>query len=159
MKESNATLFREKNLKKAAGPEQLDGYLKVTGFGPWFVLLSAALILAAIFAWAFFGKLQSTVTGAGYAENGVLRCYVAQSELEEITEETTVMIEDTRGAVTNIDASLHSASELSNDLLFLLPEARWYCTVQIDCPLEDGLYTVTFYQREVAPAAFLMRGD
>ena len=159
MRNAEKTLFREKNLKKAAGKEQLDGYLKVTGFGPWFVLLAAALILAAIFAWAFFGKLQSTVTGAGYAEKGVLRCYVAQSELDEITEETTVMIEDTRGAVTNIDASLHSASELSNDLLFLLPEARWYCMVQIDCPLEDGLYTVTFYQREVTPAAFLMRGD
>lgn len=158
MSNTEKTLFREKNLKKAAGPELLDGYLKVTGFGPWVVLLAAVLVLAAILAWAFFGKLQSTVTGAGYAENGVLRCYVAQNELEEITEETTVMIEDIRGAVTDIDAGLHSASELSNDLLFLLPEARWYCTVQVDCPLEDGLYTVTFYQREVTPAAFLMRG-
>ena len=159
MKESNPTIFREKNLKKAAGPEQLDGYLKVTGFGPWVVLLAAALVLAAIFAWAFFGKIQTTVTGAGYCENGVLRCYVAQSAVGEITGETAVMIEGTRGEVTGIDAGLHSASELANDLLFLLPEERWYCTVQISCPLEDGLYTATFYEREITPSSFMTRGD
>lgn len=159
MSNNASTVFREKNLQKAAGPEKLDGYLKVTGFGPWFVLLAAALVLAAIFAWVFFGRIQTTVTGAGYCENGVLRCYVAQSELGEITEETVVMIEGVQGEVTGTDASLHSASEVPNELLFLLPDERWYSTVQINCPLEDGLYTVTFYQRELAPSSFLTRGD
>lgn len=153
------TVFREKNLQKAVGPEKLDGYLKVTGFAPWFVLLAAALVLAAVFVWVFFGRIQTTITGAGYCENGVLRCYVAQKELGEITKESVVMIEDVRGEVTGMDASLHSASEMPNELLFLLPDERWYSTVQIRCPLEDGLYTVTFYQSEIAPSSFLTRGD
>ena len=55
MEDTGKNLFRSENLKKASEPEQLDGYLKVTGFGPWFVLLAAALVLGAIFIWAFFG--------------------------------------------------------------------------------------------------------
>ena len=124
-----------------------------------FVLLAAALVLAAVFSWVFLGKIQTTVTGAGYCENGVLVCYVAQSELGEITEETVVMIDEVQGEVIGIDASLHSSSEIPNELLYLLPDERWYSTVQINCPLKDGLYTVTFYQREFAPSSFLTRGD
>ena len=159
MSNNAKTVFRDKNLQKAVGPEKLDGFLKVTGFAPWFVLLAAALVLAAVFVWVFFGRIQTTITGAGYCENGVLRCYVAQSELGEITKETVVMIEGVQGEVTGIDNSLHSASEVSNELLFLLPDERWYSTVQIKCPLKDGLYTVTFYQSEIAPSSFLTQGD
>lgn len=159
MSEKGNVLFREKNLKKASGPEDLDRYLKVTGFGPWMVLAAATLLLAAVFIWVFFGKIQTSITGAGYAENGVLRCYVAQSDQEKITEETTVIIDGVQGQVTGLDAGLHSSSELPNDLLFLLPGVRWYSTVQVRCPLEDGLYKVTFYQREITPSSFMTQGD
>ena len=158
MENTETTVFREKNLKKAAGPEQLDGYIKVTGFGPWFVVLAAALILAAVFVWAFFGKIQPVITGAGCCENGTLRCYVAQNEIAEITDETAVDIEGSPGSVTGIDMSLYNSSEISNDILFLLPDSRWYSTVKISCELEDGLYTVKFTQKAIAPASFMTRG-
>ena len=155
----NASLFREKNLKKASEPEQLDSYLRVTGFGPWFVLLAAGLVLTGIFIWAFFGKLQTTFTGAGYSENSTLICYVSQKEISEITKDTVADINGTEVKVTRIDQSLHTAAEIPNDVLFLLPDAKWYCTVKINCPLEDGLYTVNFHQEAVAPASFLTKGD
>lgn len=88
MENTETTLFREKNLKKAVEPEQLDGYLKVTGFGPWFVVLAAALVLAAIFVWAFLGKIQPIITGAGYCESGTLICYVARVKSERSASET-----------------------------------------------------------------------
>ena len=74
MTDTETTVFREKTLKKASDPEQLDGYLKVTGFGPWFVILAAALVLAAIFVWAFFGRVQTVISGAGYCKNGMICC-------------------------------------------------------------------------------------
>jgi hypothetical protein len=77
MTDTETTVFREKNLKKASDPEQLDGYLKVTGMGPWFVILAAALVLAAIFVWVFFGKVHTIVNGAGYCKDGMIRCYFA----------------------------------------------------------------------------------
>lgn len=158
MSDAGKTLFREKNLKKAAGPEQLDGYLKVTGFGPWFVVLTAVLVLAAIFAWAFFGRIQTTVASAGYCEGGVLRCYVAPGEITGITEETRAVIEGLQCGVTGVDDSPRDASEIPGELLPLLPDTPWFATVQIDCPLRDGLYTVTLY-RQTVPASFMARGD
>lgn len=158
MEDTANHIFREQSLKKAAEPEQLDGYLRVTGFGPWFVLLAAALVLAAIFVWAFFGKLQSVVTGAGYCENGKLLCYVVQKDAARITEETTVDIEGVPGTVTDVNLDLYDHRQVPNDVRFLLPESRWYSTVELSCPLEDGLYTVNFYQKAVAPASFMTGG-
>lgn len=157
-KENGSSIFREKNLKKAAEPDQLDGYLKVTGFGPWFVLLAAGLVLAAIFIWAFFGRMHMVIQGAGYCENGTLVCYVAQKEINGITEDTVAEIDGTEVTITGIDLSLYTASEIPNDVLFLLPDVKWYSTVKLSCPLEDGLYPVTFLQEAVAPASFMTKG-
>jgi len=158
MKESGKTIFREKNLKEASEPEQFDNFLRVTGFGPWLTLLSAALVLAAVFVWVFFGRFQTVITGAGYCKDGRLLCYVSQKELDGITDNTTVDVEGTAGEIIRFDPSLYTASDISNDVLFLLPDTRWYCMVVLDCPLEDGLYKVSFYRESVAPVSFMTQG-
>lgn len=40
----------------------------------------------------------------------------------------------------------------------LLPQADRYGTVQVSCPLESGLYAVTFSQKTAAPFALRMQG-
>ena len=158
MEEKRTSIFREANLKKAAEPEKLDGYLKVAGFGPWFVVLAAGLILAAFFIWMFFGRLQTSVTGAGYCSDGKLVCYVTQDEFEEISSKTAVDIEGLEGTITGTDDRLYAASEIPNDILYLLPDSRWYCIVEVACDGEDGLYTAVFLN-EVEPASFMSRED
>ncbi len=158
MEEKRTSIFREANLKKAAEPEKLDGYLKVTGFGPWLVILAAGLVLAAFFVWMFFGRLQTTVTGAGYCSDGKLICYVTQDEFDQIDQSTTVDIEGSEGRITGVDDNLYASSEIPNDVLYMLPDSRWYCVVEVSCSEEDGLYTAVFLN-EVEPASFMSRGD
>ena len=159
MEDTGKNLFRSENLKKASEPEQLDGYLKVTGFGPWFVLLAAALVLGAIFIWAFFGELHTTVTGAGSYEDGALVCYVAQKDVADITKSSTADVEGSQGVVTGIDADLYAASEIPKEVLSKLPDSKWYSRITVSCTKEeDGVYTVIF-QKPVAPASFMTRGD
>lgn len=158
MEETGNNLFREKNLKKASEPEQLDGYLKVTGFGPWAVLLAAALVLGAVFVWAFFGRLHTTMIGAGYCKDGTLVCYVTQKDFDSISEDTAADVEGTEGTVTGSVAELLASSEVPKDVLPRLADSKWYCRVTVSCPLEDGLYTVIF-QKPVAPASFMTGGD
>ena len=159
MTDTETTVFREKNLKKASDPEQLDGYLKVTDMGPWFVILAAALVLAAIFVWVFFGKVHTIVNGAGYCKDGMIRCYFAQNEISEITEGMTVDVQGASGTVTEVETSLFRAVDIPDDVLFLLPDARWYSTARIRCDLDDGLYAVTCPGKATAPASFLTSGE
>lgn len=159
MENTENKLFRKKNLKKASEPEKLDRYLRVTGFGPWFTVLAAAIVLAAVFIWVFFGKLQLTVSGAGYCEDGTLLCYISQQDSDEITNDIVVDVGGVKGRIIGIDPALHDSSEVPNDILFLLPDAKWYTTVKLSCPLDDGLYTVEFYEKEAAPASFMNEGE
>lgn len=159
MNESEKTQFKENTLQKAAGPDKLDGYLKVTGFGPWFVLAAAAFVLAAVIIWAFFGTIRTQIAGAGYSENGVLTCYVPRSEIGAITAESTATAGGAQGTVREIDSDLYSAFEVPREILALLPAASWYSMVQLTCPLEDGLYSVTFSQKSSAPFSLMIRGE
>ena len=158
MKENNKSRFREKNLKKATDPEQLDRYLKATGYGPWFVLLVAALVLAAIFVWAFFGEVMTVVNGGGYCKDGTITCYFARSEIDEIPVGAEVDIEGAKGEVIEIDRNLYSGNELPRPVIDLLPQEKWYRQALIRCDLNDGLYSVKYVEEETTPSSFLTQG-
>ena len=149
MEDSGKPLFREESLKRAAEPEQLNRYLKVTEFGPWMVILAGALVLAAVFVWSFFGVIRTTVEGAGYCKDGVITCYFSQETADNIP----------RGATVDIH-KLTVPRDIPNDVLFLLPDthSEWYYAFLIDCDLPDGLYSVKYYGEEIHPISFLMQG-
>ena len=153
------TVFRQKNLEKATAPEQLDGYLKVTGFGPWFVILAAACVLAAVFTWAFFGKIHTSINGAGYCQSREIVCYFAQNEIKDIPKGATVDVGSSQGTVTEIESDLYRAYDIPNEVLFLLPDSEWYSTARISCDMEDGLYSVAYHEEARSFASFMTQRD
>lgn len=155
------SLFIEKNLKKATDPEQLNAYLKVTGFRVWFVLLAAALILGAIFIWAVFGTIQPMIKGAGYCTDGTITCYFVQDQIKNIDIGDKVDINGNEGMVADINSDVYLDNDIPNDVLFLLPESRsgWYSSALISCSLADGLYSVVYYDDEIHPISFLAQGN
>ena len=155
MANTGKSVFREKNLKAAADPEQLDGYLKVSGFGAWVVVLAAAVVLAALFIWVLFGKVSTEYKGAGYCENGCITCYFALDDAEKLSKGSPVDIEspnaeDMQGTVSEIESSLYKEYDIPNEILFLLPDSDWYGTVKVSCDAEDGRYSVTYREESTA---------
>ena len=153
------SVFREQSLKKAADPEQLDGYLKVTGLGAWFVVLAAAIVLTALFVWVLFGKVQTQIEGAGYCENGSITCYFALDDVTKLSKGSTVNIEsmssnDIQGTISEIGSTLYREYDIPNEVLFLLPNSDWYGTVQVSCEIEDGLYAVSYLEESTALGSF-----
>lgn len=160
MDENEKSIFREKNLKKATDPEQLNRYIKVTGFSSWFVVIAAALILASIFIWAFFGKIKITIQGAGYCENGNIVCYFAQKDMKNLKPGEKVDIDGNEGKIIDLNSDLYLAYDIPNDVLFLLPEGdEWYSTASISCTLPDGFYSVEVLEKETRPISFLSGGN
>ena len=160
MDEDKNTLFREKNLKKAADPEQLGSYLKVTGFGADFVVISAALVLAAVFIWAFLGSVETVCEGAGYCKDGVINCYFEQKKTEEISKGMKADIGGNEGTVTKVNSDLYMSDDIPYEVLFLIPDngSRWYSTAKVSCDLPDGLYSVKITVEKDHPIFFLVNG-
>ena len=153
--------FREESLKKAADPEQLNRYVKVTGSGPWLEVAAAAQVLAAIFAWAFFGTVQTVIEGAGYCKDGIITGYFSQDTVDDIPKNAQVDIHGQPGVVVDTNSDLYLSWDVPNDILYLLPQSdsRWYATLLIRCDLPDGLYSVKYYGEEVHPISFLTQGN
>ena len=95
-------LFRKKNADKAASPEQLEDYIRVSNPSAWAVLAAFTILLVGICIWGVFGKLDTTVTAAAVkGENGVV-CYVRESDRAEIEIGMTVEINDAEYVITDI---------------------------------------------------------
>ncbi len=161
MSEEQKTIFREKNLKKAAEPDALNDYLKVTGFSAWFVVIAAALILAAVFLWAVFGKVTPVISGAGYCSNGMIKCYFEQSRMEELKKGAKVDVEGNTGIIEKIGNDLYMEYDIPYEVLFLLPKSdeQWYSYAMIRCDTEDGLYKVNYQEKEIRPISFMAEGS
>ena len=159
MNEDSGTLFREKNLKEAAAPEQLDTYLKVTGFSAWLAVAAAGLVLAAVFLWIFTARITNVVNGAGYCKDSVLTCYFPQAEITEISVGDSLDVNGTSCRIEHVNSDLFLSSDIPNEVLFLLPEARWYCTVDAAADLPDGLYSAEYEMAPITPASYLTKGE
>ena len=159
MNEDSRTLFREKNLKEAAAPEQLDTCLKVTGFRAWFAVAAAGLVLLALFLWVFCARIINVVNGAGYCKGGVLTCYFPQAEAEEISAGDSLKVDGTAYRIKNVNADLFMGSDIPNEVLFLLPESKWYRTVDAAADLPDGLYSAKYEMAPITPASYLTKGE
>lgn len=159
MENDKNTIFREKNLKRAQDPEQLANYLKVTGTKEWVVIAAAALVLAAVFVWFLFGKITTIHSGAGTNSDGALVCYFSREDTEELRPGVELKAEGTACTVTDVDTALYTAADIPNEVLYYLPESRWYSRVEADGhALADGLYRVSFSLDTEAPASMLSNG-
>ena len=160
MTEEQKTIFSENKLKKAADPDALNGYLKVTGFSSWSVVIAAALILAAVFVWAFFGKVTPVIRGAGYCNDRMIKCYFEQSRMQDLSIGAKVDVEGTEGTIEKIETNLYMKYDIPYEVLYLLPDSNetWYSTAMISCDVTDGLYRVKYQEDEILPISFLTEG-
>ena len=69
-------VFRQKTLDRISSPEQLTDYLHVTNPGIWVLFAVIILFLAALFAWATIGQLETTVPAKAAVADGTAQITV-----------------------------------------------------------------------------------
>ena len=55
---SKNSIFREKSIDRAAGPESLNDYIRVTSPSVWIALISLLVLLAGLLTWSIFGRVE-----------------------------------------------------------------------------------------------------
>ena len=152
-------LFREKNLKKATGAEQLAGGIKVTGFGAWLTVIAGLLLILSLLLWGFVGNIKDVAVGAGQCKDGVLTCYFCDEDIDSIEAGMKATVDNKELPIGSIDGRLYSPNDLPNDVLYFMEKSAWYRTAKINCDLPDGTYRVTVNVGVIRPLDFISGGE
>ena len=144
---SNKKIFREKSMEQLSTPEQLTGYLRVTGPGVWIVLAGLAVLLAGLLVWGIFGRLVSTVTVPAKVENGKAYCYVLQDDLRLFDKNTGKKNADSQNAGSK-SADKQDTGKKDDDMIGIIigdvhmeADPKDAVTATLDSSSEPELYS------------------
>ena len=162
MAESSNKLFRQKSLEQLSTPDQLTGYLRVTGPGIWILLSGIIVLLGGMLVWGMFGTIYATINAPVKVEGSQAMCYILNSDLNtsvesvEITIGDVEMTADTSTAQSVIldasaDPALYSSGYLSSGKLVYVLTA--------DTDLKDGVYDAKVVTESVRPLGLLLGNE
>lgn len=154
------SIFRKESLKKVSSPEELNDYIKVTSPGVWLAIAAVAALLIAAIVWAFFGRLDSSVTIRGIAQDGTVQCYVSDASAIGVGSRATVgNIDGTVKAVSRRPISREAAeASCGGDAydIYCLNLSDWNYVVEISAEqVPDGFVTASVVTVTVSPITFL----
>ena len=158
--EKEKKIFREKSMEQLSTPEQLTGYLHVTGPGVWFVLGGLIVLLSGLLVWGIFGRLVSTVTVPAEVKGGRASCFVLKDdiELKEEDDEITVWIGD-----IEMEADPKKADSVTLDASYApelystgyLGAGKNVVILYCNTSLKDGFYNAEVVRDELKPISLL----
>ncbi len=158
--EKNKKLYRDKAIENISTPEELSGYLRVTGAGVWIVLSGIIILLAGLLVWGFFGRIISSVTVPAKVENGTVWCFVLPADLGQSDDEIEIYIGDVELTADPKDAQTLTLDVSGDEELFRSGylSAGKNVTVlraQSTTTLTDGYYDAEIVTDELQPIRLL----
>lgn len=132
-------IFRKESLDRISSPEQLNDYLKVTNPGVWAVLAAVIFFIVGILIWSVFGRLTTTVTLDGKAEDGIITVACTSEQAKNLEPGMKEKIWDE-------ESTILSVSEPGNGGMV---------TVTLKTSLPDGTYPVEVVTESIKPLSFL----
>ena len=154
----NNKIFREKTIEQLSSPEQLSGYLKVTGPGVWFVLIGIIVLLAGMLVWGTFGQVISTVTVPASVSGGTLSCYILGADLAEADQEVEITIGDILVEAKMEDAKTRIMSADDDPHLYAsqyLSAGKEVKVLTAPTDLADGFYSAKVTSEIIRPISLL----
>lgn len=158
--EKGSQLFRKKSLDRISSPEELNDYIRVANPGVWLVLIGIVVLLGGMFAWAMFGKLDTTVNAVCVTEDERTTCYVSEDHIGKLKKGMKVILSD--GTECSIQGFAHEAVTAENALseynLYVSGFAAedWLHPMKLDRTLLDGVEQVKIVVDSVSPISFIV---
>jgi len=151
-------IFREKSMQQLSAPEQLTGYLRVTGPGVWVTLSGIIVLLAGLFFWGTFGTIISSVTAPAEVKDGVVSCYILTTDLNSKMSEVKIEIGDVEIMAETGDAKKRTMNASDNQQLYesgYLSPGKNVNILTGETDLADGFYNADVTVEKIKPIALL----
>lgn len=155
----NNGLFRKNSLDKISSPEQVNDYIKTTNLSTWVIFVVAALLLIGSAVWAVFGTVDISVGSVAVCENGIVKCYISETDIDDISEKAYVRINNESYTLTNVsELPVPAKTTLSPYGLHLadFDDSEWVYASSLDADLQDGVYKAEIVIESVSPISLLM---
>ena len=152
-------VFREKSMERVASPEQLNDYVKVASPGVWMVLISVILFLVGVCVWGIYGHLDTTVQAGAECKDGVLTCYIRESDADKVDAGMKVNVGGRDYETLNFSSEpLEILAQTDSRLLHIggLSVGEWVYTIQAHTDLADGVYEAVITTESVSPMSFIL---
>jgi len=152
-------IFRKKSIEQLAAPDDLTGYLRVTGPGVWMVLGGIIVLLTGLLAWGVFGNIMSTVTAPVFISEGELRCYVLAEDLDQADEEIGIQIGDVNVTAKTADADFLTLDASDDPVLYrsgYLSPGKNAAVLKAETDLKEGFYDAVVTTEKLKPISLLM---
>lgn len=162
----NGQLFRKSSMERISSPEQLNEYVRVSSLGVWMVLLAVVILLAGVCVWGIFGHLDTRLDSAGMCEDGLLTCYVRESDIEAVRQaaEAGMELRVSGQSFPIWDIGTAPVAMTQNEEEYLLylggfQSGEWVYEVRAKATIPDGIYEVSMITERISPMSFLWNTD
>jgi len=151
-------LFRKTSLDRAASPEQLNDYIRVSNPGVWMILAAVIVLLVGVCVWGIFGRLDTTVTTAAVCENGTLTLYINETDIFSVKAGMDVTVNGAGCKLTEVSAAPVQMDGADEYLLYKggFKSGEWAYTAKANADIPDGVYSADIVVESVSPMSFVL---
>ena len=143
MADETRSIFTEKAQDKLRNPDELDEYVRVTNPSVWVVLAACITLMVGLFAWAFFGTVETSVDAVATCVDGEVVCFMPADGISRLNVGDPanvggVLMEVV--SVSDVPISLPEAREMlgSDYLTNTLVRSDWTYVVRFGCDRDPG---------------------
>lgn len=153
--------FVKKNMDRLSSPEQLDDYIKVSNPGIWLVLLAIIILLSGVFFWMVNGKMDSEVSSVAICNNGIVTCYINETDGQTVKKGMKLTINDTDTTISSITDEPEELPANSDSYLMHLggldsSSFVYSAKASVSAKMPDGIYPVSIVTDTVSPITFIL---
>ena len=161
-------IYNEEALRRISSPDQLNGFIRTSGSGVWFVLAAIMLVLIGVIVWGFMGSFEVTLEVRGGTYNGNSVCFVFPAERDGIypglqvrylspdkTTQKGIISSISTAPISYEEACKKFSTGLVNRLGFIPGVELYQVDLLLNEPPRNEFATVKIIQQTVQPSHLL----
>lgn len=155
---------KAKENKNITSVNEFNDYIKICKPKIWIILIALIILMLSLTIWGIFGKIETKIDKQAISMNGTVYCFLDQNEIANISNNTSVKIEDKLYKINNIYDKAFSSDQVETFLsehninleLNLNSNSVYYLlTIKVEnVPYE--IINISIIKESISPISFLI---